>query len=152
MQEVSMQIRPVTRADLPRMIPLMLAYIVGFYKCPDPGEDAVQELIVHLLEHPEQGIQFVAQREGVLIGFATLYSSFSTLRVKRIAILNDLYVHGDARAQKVGETLFRHCLSYVREQQYVCMQWETTTDNQIAQRLYEKMGGQVIDHIFYELS
>jgi GNAT superfamily N-acetyltransferase len=86
-------------------------------------------------------MQFVAEKDGKLIGFATLYFTFSTLQVKRVAILNDLFVHPEVRGQKVGESLFRHCLNYIREHSFAYMQWETAKDTHVAQSLCNKMGG-----------
>lgn len=144
-------IHAVVREDLSQLVPLMRQYIVDFYRRPDPGDDAIHDLALHLLAHPEQGIQFVVEQEGSLVGFATLYFTFSTLQVKRAAVLNDLFVNSRYRGQKIGELLFRHCLEYVREHSYAYMQWETDKSNTVAQTLYNKMGGQISDRLVYEI-
>ncbi|NMP21718.1 GNAT family N-acetyltransferase [Sulfobacillus harzensis] len=146
-----MVIRAVTRADIPDLVPLMLSYIVDFYERPNPGSEAVTQLVAQLLEHPDSGIQFVADDQALLVGFATLYFTFSTLQAKRAAILNDLFVHPAHRGQKIGERLFQHCLDYVRSRGWAYMQWETARDNVVAQALYNKMGGQVGDWLLYEI-
>jgi len=144
-------IRPVMKEDLPQIVPLMLSYIVDFYKRPNPGETAVRKLVQRLLDHPDHGIQFIAEEEGTILGFATLYFTFSTLQVKRAAILNDLFVHADARGRKIGGSLFKHCLQYIRDHSFAYMQWETAKDNHVAQALYNKMGGHVSDWLVYEI-
>jgi ribosomal protein S18 acetylase RimI-like enzyme len=98
------------------------------------------------------GIQFVAEQDGKLLGFTTLYFSFSTLQVKRMAILNDLFVIPEARGQKLGEKLFQTCLSYIRENDFAYMTWKTAKDNLVAQSLYNKMGGQLSEWLVYEIS
>jgi GNAT superfamily N-acetyltransferase len=65
----------------------------------------------HLLDNSLSGLQFVVEKNGRLLGFATLYFFFSTLQVKKSAILNDLFILPDARGQKLGEKLFQTCLS-----------------------------------------
>ena len=87
-------IRRVNEKDVDALIPLMYQYIVDFYRRPRPDEKDVRELINLLFIHPERGIQFVAEEDGKLIGFSTLYFTFSTTRVKgnSCVILNDLFV------------------------------------------------------------
>lgn len=75
---VFLLIRPVNEYDAQQLAPLMLEYIVDFYKRPNPGEAAVRQHILYLLGHPGEGVQFVAEEDGQLVGFATLYFTFST--------------------------------------------------------------------------
>ncbi len=146
-----MVIRSVTKEDLTSLVPLMLTYIVDFYQRPNPGEMAVQGLAEHLLDHPEAGIQFVAELDGQLFGFVTLYFTFSTLRVKRVAILNDLFVAKSLRGQKVGESLFQHAITYIRNHGFAFVEWKTAKDNDVAQSLYNKMGGRLSEWLAYEM-
>ncbi len=80
-----------------------------------------------------------------------MYFTFSTLKVKRQAILNDLFVAPDARGKKVGERLFQTCLDYIRANNFSSMTWETARDNKAAQSLYDKMGGQISQWLVYEI-
>lgn len=148
----SVTIRPVTEADVPQLLDLMYQYIVDFYKCPDPGKEALTKLVTHLLQDPSAGIQFVAETQSqTLVGFATLYFTFNTLEAKRMAFLYDLFVVPDTRGQKVGERLFQTCLSYIREHDYSHMLWETAHDNHTAKALYDKMGAQKQVWLNYEM-
>jgi ribosomal protein S18 acetylase RimI-like enzyme len=144
-------IRPVNKADMKQLKVLMIQYIVDFYQRPVPNDEELINLINHLIENPSIGLQFVAEREGELIGFATLYFTFSTLQVKKAAILNDLFVTEKGRGQKIGEQLFQCCLSHIRENKYAYMTWETAKDNLIAQGLYNKLGGKISDWLVYEI-
>nr|WP_236619641.1 GNAT family N-acetyltransferase [Bacillus sp. 1NLA3E] len=130
----------------------MKQYIVDFYKQPEPKENELIGLINYLLKNPSSGLQFVAEENGELLGFTTLYFTFSTLKVKKQAILNDLYVVPYARGKKVGEKLFQTSLDYIRENDFSSMTWETATDNVVAQSLYNKMGGELSEWLFYEIS
>ena len=144
-------IRTAEERDIPKLYLLMTQYIVDFYKKPEPNEAELKNLIQHLLDHPESGLQFIAEKEGEMVGFATLYYTFSTLQVKRAAILNDLFVSADARGYRAGEQLFKKCLSHIRENNFAYMTWETAKDNYIAQGLYNKMGGKQSDWLVYEI-
>ncbi|GAM16038.1 GNAT family N-acetyltransferase [Mesobacillus selenatarsenatis] len=144
-------IRPAEERDIPNLYHLMTQYIVDFYKKPEPNEAELKNLILHLQEHPDSGLQFVAENQGEIVGFATLYYTFSTLQVKRAAILNDLFVSADARGQKAGEQLFAKCLAHIRENNFAYMTWETAKDNYVAQGLYNKMGGRQSEWLVYEI-
>jgi ribosomal protein S18 acetylase RimI-like enzyme len=144
-------IRPAEERDLSKLYHLMIQYIVDFYKKPEPNEADLKNLLQHLLDHPESGVQFVAEKEREIVGFATLYYTFSTLQVKRAAILNDLFVSSEARGQKAGEMLFEGCLTHIRKNNFAYMTWETAKDNYIAQGLYNKMGGRHSDWLVYEI-
>jgi GNAT superfamily N-acetyltransferase len=130
----------------------LLKFIVDFYKRPQPNEEELKKLIDHLIDNPSSGLQFVAEHDGKFLGFTTLYFSFSTLQIKKVAILNDLFVLQEARGEKLGEKLFQTCLSYIRENDFAYMTWETAKDNLVSQSLYKKMGGQLSEWLVYEIS
>lgn len=145
-------IRAATNEDISPLSSLMRQYIVDFYKQPEPEGTALDGLIEHLLVNPSVGLQFVAEENEKLIGFATLYFTFSTLKVKRQAILNDLFVVPSGRGKQVGERLFQSCLDFIRENNFSSMTWETAEDNIIAQSLYNKMGGKLSEWLVYEIN
>jgi ribosomal protein S18 acetylase RimI-like enzyme len=144
-------IRQATKEDQNQLYNLMVQYIVDFYQRPMPDKQELLNLVNHLIDNPSSGKQFVAERDGELFGFATLYFTFSTLQVKKAAILNDLFVAETGRGQKIGEQLFQHCLSYIRENHFAYMTWETAKDNEVAQSLYNKMGGRISNWLVYEI-
>ncbi|QYY43040.1 GNAT family N-acetyltransferase [Aneurinibacillus thermoaerophilus] len=135
------KIKEVTEEMLPELKKLMLKYIVDFYKCPQPTDENLTNHVLYLLENPQMGKQFMIQVDNKSAGFATLYYTFSTTKVAKIAILNDLYIDSDYRKQEFGEELFKFCLSYTRENNFSTMSWKTAVDNYVAQSLYDKMGG-----------
>ncbi|MBT2618679.1 MULTISPECIES: GNAT family N-acetyltransferase [unclassified Bacillus (in: firmicutes)] len=148
----TVNIRTAAKHDIPQLLELMNQYIVDFYKCPRPSDDSLKKLINHLLENPYEGIQFVVEKEPHhLVGFSTLYFTFNTLEVKRMAFLHDLFVKPDVRGQKIGEKLLQSCVNYIRENDYSHMIWETAHDNLAAQSLYDKIGAQKAVWLNYEI-
>ncbi|MCY8235203.1 GNAT family N-acetyltransferase [Priestia endophytica] len=95
----SITIRLVIQEDVLKMVPLMKEYIVDFYQRKQSVEK-IKQHFTYLLAHQSQGVQYVAEHKGELIGFATLYFSFSTLSLQKNAILNDLYVSPSYRGKK----------------------------------------------------
>lgn len=122
------------------LVELMYEYIVGFYKKPRPAMEKLQQLIQTLLEEQE-GVQFVALEDGKLVGFATLYFTFSTMKADKYTVMNDLFVIEQYRDTEVETQLFFECQRYTREHQFSHMSWITATDNLRAQRFFDKMGG-----------
>ncbi|MED1204326.1 GNAT family N-acetyltransferase [Heyndrickxia acidicola] len=145
-------VREAEERDIPELCYLMRKYIVDFYKRDTPKDSDLRAHIELLLISPELGLQLVAEVNHQIVGFATLYFTFSTLSLKRTAILNDLFVSSEFRGLKLGEHLFKECAKFVRENDLAGMTWETAEDNKIAQSLYEKLGGKRSEWLHYELS
>ncbi|WP_088104192.1 GNAT family N-acetyltransferase [Halalkalibacter urbisdiaboli] len=143
-------IKTVEQEDVNELTHLMYQYIVDFYKRPKPPIEKLHRLIETLLKK-EQGIQFIAKQEGKLVGFATLYFSFSTTKADKITIMNDLFVIENARGTGVAQELFNACETFTKENGYAYMAWVTATDNKRAQRFYEKMGGSVGNWLNYSI-
>jgi ribosomal protein S18 acetylase RimI-like enzyme len=150
----SIIVRPVAHQDIFKLVPLMNEYIVDFYKRKQPSYESVANHIKHLLDNPSIGFQYVAEDKDKekLVGFATLYFSFSTLSLQKNAVLNDLYVTSSYRGNKIGENLFETCFNHIKEYNYAGMTWETAEDNNVAQSLYNKMGGQKSQWLHYEIN
>jgi GNAT superfamily N-acetyltransferase len=96
-------------------------------------------------------VQFVAESAGDIVGFTTLYFTYSTTRAAKIAIMNDLYVVEEMRGEGVAEMLFKECTMYTKQNHYAAMIWETARDNKRAQRFYQKMGAEQGDWITYNI-
>jgi GNAT superfamily N-acetyltransferase len=59
--------------------------------------------------------------DNKLLGFCQLYPSFSSLSLKRVWILNDIYVAEDARRQLVADNLIRTAKKMAKETHAVRM-------------------------------
>ncbi|HLM50365.1 MAG TPA: GNAT family N-acetyltransferase [Solirubrobacteraceae bacterium] len=134
------RIRPAAEADVPALVALVAEYVVDFYGSPDPGSDALEVLVRMLLEGAE-GTQFVAERDGALVGFATLYFPWSTLSAARTCLMNDLYVVAAERGAGTAAALFEACRAHARAHGHAELGWETAQDNDRARAFYAKMGG-----------
>jgi GNAT superfamily N-acetyltransferase len=144
-------VRPPTLADREPLLALMDAYIVGFYRASRPPRERI-EALVDLLADGREGRQLVAEGDaGRLLGFATLYFTWSTLRADRIAVLNDLYVDAAARGTGAAAALFRGAHALARERGCAEMEWQTAADNHRAQAFYAKMGGERGDWVSYSI-
>ena len=126
--------------DLPVLMPMMRAYC-DFYEV-DPRDDRLVALSRALIEDPSEGEQLIARDdEGIPLGFATIYWTWQTLDAARIGVLNDLYTVPEARGKGVGRALIEHCRGLCRKRGAAKLYWETATDNETAQRLYDGIPG-----------
>lgn len=78
--------------------------------------------------------------EAVAAGFVQLYPSFSSVSMRRLWVLNDLFVHPDFRNQGVASLLLQRARQLARETDASALMLETEVSNVQAQALYKKLG------------
>jgi GNAT superfamily N-acetyltransferase len=131
--------------DVDRLAPLFDAYR-QFYKQP-PDVAAARTFLSARLIHSESVI-FLALLNGRAVGFTQLYPCFSSTAMKRMWILNDLFVAPEARRKGVAEGLMQRARGWAAETKSENMWLETAVDNRTAQALYEKLGWERDDHYY----
>lgn len=63
----------------------------------------------------EESVIFIAEENGEFIGFTQLYPAFSSVAMKRIYILNDLFVASSVRKKGAGRRLLSAAKDYAAE-------------------------------------
>ena len=144
-------IATVGEADLADLLPLLRGYC-DFYEV-NPTDDALLAMCRALIADPERdGVQLLARDAGGrAVGFATIFWSWQTLDTGRIGVMNDLFVHDDARGTGLADELIRACAARAHAHGAVNLVWETARDNRRAQKVYDRVGGQASMWISYEL-
>ena len=85
------------------------------------------------------------------VGFVQLYPSFSSTRMKRFWILNDLFVSPDFRGQGFSRELIESAKDLCRRTDACAMLLETSVTNDIGNSLYPSAGFELRDDAnFYE--
>jgi len=77
---------------------------------------------------------------GDALGFTQLYPSFSSVSLRRLWILNDLFVRQDIRRGGVGRRLLERAREWAIETQAKGLILTTAVTNEAAQALYESCG------------
>jgi len=97
---------------------------------------------VFLKERLERGesMVFLAISAGAAVGFTQLYPSFSSNSLGRIFILNDLFVHPDARGKGIGARLLSAAVDFAAAKGAVRLSLSTAHTNLTAQSLYKSQG------------
>jgi ribosomal protein S18 acetylase RimI-like enzyme len=83
---------------------------------------------------------FVVNDSGHMVGFTQLYPSFSSVSMKRVWILNDLFVEENYRKKGVAKLLMNAAANFARETEAVRIILSTQMSNVAAQALYESLG------------
>jgi len=112
----------------------------------DSDLDRATTFIGTRLEKGDSAV-FLARNTSKAIGFIQLYPSFSSVAMRRIWILNDLFVTESARQKGVATSLMEEAKRFASETQAARLALATATDNEPAQALYES-GGWVKDVTF----
>lgn len=120
-----------------QLAPLFDAYR-QFYQLPSD----LPRARAYLLERLSRGeaVAFLAVEGSTALGFTLLYPSFSSLSMKPLWILNDLYVAPEGRRTGVARALMAAARQLAVETKAVGLTLETATDNHPAQRLYDQLG------------
>lgn len=131
-------VRPAVLADLPDLVRLFDAYRV-FYQ--QPSDLVAAEAFLEQRFALADSMIFIACRtDGVAIGFAQLFPSYSSVAMRRIFVLNDLFVSEAGRRSGAGRALLAAAQEYAGEGAAVRVSLKTAVDNLPAQRLYESTG------------
>jgi GNAT superfamily N-acetyltransferase len=99
----------------------------------------------------KESVIFLALEGARGVGFTQLYPSFSSTAMKRLWILNDLFVTPDTRSHGIGRALLERARQFAHETGAIGLELATAIDNLTAQRLYEKTGWKR-DEEFYHYS
>jgi len=134
---LSIEITQATPADVGAVAPLFDSYR-QFYKRPSNEEAARRFLFARLSKG--ESVLFLARAKNAIVGFVHLYPVFSSTNLTRQWILNDLFVHPEARKRGVAHALMNRAHQFGENTQADGLTLETAADNHPAQRLYERLG------------
>ncbi len=130
--------RKVTIEDLNSISKLFNAYRVFYKKENDvtAGKEFISDRIIN-----NDSEIFIAENSGnEIIGFVQLYSLFSSTRMKKLWLLNDLFVNPKHRGKGVSVGLIDKAKELVIKTKACGMFLETEKTNIIGNNLYPKTG------------
>lgn len=132
-----MQIKRATIADVDDAAPLFDAYRQFYGQRSDVA--AARAFLEERLRRDESVI-FLAVEDSGALGFTQLYPSFSSVSLRRLWILNDLFVGADVRRGGVGRRLLDRAREWAIETGAKGLVLATAVDNTRARALYESCG------------
>ncbi len=132
-----MTIRQATKNDINQLGQLFAEYRV-FYKQNYELEKSIDFLTKRFKN--SDSIIIIAIDGNEYAGFVQLYPSFTSVGMKEIWILNDLYVNDKHRQKGIAQALIENVLEYSKKTNRRKVVLSTAHDNYDAQKLYEKLG------------
>ena len=147
---MSFEIRRATFHDLDVLVPLFDGYRQFYGKPSD--EAGARDFLTARLRLNESMILLARDGHGAAPGFTQLYPLFSSVRMVRTWLLNDLFVVDGARRGGVARALLDAAAAFAREQGAAGLSLETTRDNAPARALYRAAGWHEDETQWYSLA
>ena len=134
------RVRVATSADVDQLVPLFEAYR-AFYQRP-ADEHTARRFLERRLQNGDSAILLAVDGDEAdrAVGFIQLYPVYSSLRMARALILNDLFVDPGHRRLGVARSLMNAARDFARSAGAVSLSLETARDNATARALYESLG------------
>lgn len=109
-----------------------------------------EKFIFERIQNKDSEIFVVENNQNDLVGFVQLYPIFSSTRMKRLWLLNDLFVDENYRNQGVSVLLINEAKNFCKETNSCGLILETAKSNEVGNRLYPKTGFSLdIEHNYY---
>ena len=141
------QIRPLYASDEQAWRELFRAYGVFYETSFD--DHTLSGVFSWLMDesHPEKC--FVAEQDGVVVGFAHLQRQVDTFTAGPGWFLDDLFVDHAHRGRGIARALINHLKDYALAHGGGTLRWITASDNHTAQGLYEQIASKT-SWVMYE--
>jgi GNAT superfamily N-acetyltransferase len=117
----------------------------------ESDRDSLRDSLEFALKYPERVRFAVAQRDGTLIGVASLHDGYSTWRGKPFGDLQDVYLVEDERGTGAAGELFQFIAAEGVRRGYCRIELHVREDNERARAFYEKMGMKWSSELVYSL-
>ncbi len=146
-----MQIIKAGLGELDQVLPLFEAYR-KFYRQPADQEGA-RKFLTERIEGKESIIYLAIDDGGHAVGFTQLYPLFSSTRMGRIWLLNDLFVVPEFRGHGLSLRLLDQAKELTRKTRALGILLETEKSNVIGNQLYPRADFKIEDdtnHYFWK--
>ncbi|MDH3650304.1 MAG: GNAT family N-acetyltransferase [Saprospiraceae bacterium] len=98
----------------------------------------------------QESVLYAAMEGDRPVGFTQLYPLFSSTRMARLWLLNDLYVHPESRGKGISIKLIERAKTLTRDTGAAGLSLETERNNQIGNQLYPRTNFEVdTEHFYY---
>lgn len=132
---------------LPKLVEIFEAYRKFYRKEADKAGST--HFLEERLSNNDSKIFIAVDDDHEIKGFVQLYPSYSSTRLSKMWILNDLYVYPDSRGQGISKLLIEKTKSLAIQTKACGLLLETESDNTIANKLYLRSNFQLESNNFY---
>lgn len=131
-----MTTREIKINDIEKLSKLFDNYRIFYEKEPDLKGS--ENFLLERIQNNESKIFVVENDKSEFIGFVQLYPAFSSIRMKRLWLLNDLFVVENYRGQGVSVLLINEAKKLCKETNACGLILETAKSNEVGNKLYPK--------------
>jgi len=136
---MALEIRPAVRADVPLLLELIGA--LADYERLRGELHATPELLErHLFGERPAAETLIAERDGEAVGYALVFSTFSTFLARPGLWLEDLFVLPTHRRAGIGAALLRHVAQLAVARGCGRLEWSALDWNEPALAFYRGLG------------
>jgi ribosomal protein S18 acetylase RimI-like enzyme len=144
-----MQIERATLRDVDDLCVLFNDYRMFYEK--DTDIEGARDFLTNRISNSESVIFMSRAANHSVTGFVQLYPIFSSTRMQRLWLLNDLFVTPAYRGTGTSVALMEAAKSLAKETLACGLVLETARTNQTANKLYQRIGFTIdSDHNYYE--
>jgi ribosomal protein S18 acetylase RimI-like enzyme len=144
-----MRIEQCTVKDIDELCVLFNDYRIFYGK--HANLEGAREFLKDRITNRESVIFLSRDTADSVTGFVQLYPIFSSTRMKRLWLLNDLYVVPSHRGTGTAVALMEAAKMFSKETASCGLVLETAKTNNVANKLYQRIGFTVdTDHNYYE--
>lgn len=142
-----MNIIQVDISQIDQLVDLFDAYRVWYRKASD--KKTAKHFLLQRIKNGESIVYACENEEGNLVGFTQLYPIFSSVRMKRMWLLNDLFIDPDFRGKGISKMLINHAKELCKKTNACGILLETEASNDIGNKLYPATGFELEENNFY---
>jgi len=132
-----MIVRKAVSADLDQLAILFDGYRVFYRK--DSDINGAKTFLKNRLENGDSEL-FVCVENDTLLGFTQLYPLFTSTRMKKAWLLNDLFVSKEQRGKGISKMLITAAKELAKQTDAFGLMLETEKSNDIGNNLYPSAG------------
>ncbi|WP_196887597.1 GNAT family N-acetyltransferase [Aureivirga sp. CE67] len=133
-----MNYRNVESYDLEKITDLFDAYRVFYRKESD--KESAKNFLEERINQKDSEIFVAENQEGNLVGFVQLYPIFSSTRMQKLWLLNDLFVNPEFRGKGISKGLIETSKELAKDSGACGLLLETEKSNIIGNSLYPRTG------------
>ena len=137
--KADVQVRPLQPADVPRLLELIDG-LADYEKLPRPDVAARQRLGADATSNPPGFQTLLAEVDGVVVGYAIYFFTYSTFRARPTLYLEDVFVLPEMRGRGAGVALFRACAREAVARDCARMEWQVLAWNEPSIDFYKRLG------------
>ncbi len=141
---MTLQIKKLAPEDMPALLALIDG-LADYERLTPPDAEARQRLATDAFGDPPRFYTLLAEVDGVAVGYAIYFFTYSTFQARAMLYLEDIFVLPDWRGHGAGLALFRACARAAVDSGCTHMNWQVLTWNEPSIKFYERLGARQID-------